>query len=437
MNRKHLTTAGWLALSVGSFALGWALKPGSSSGGASSAPEHDTRKQLTALASDPAATPEPTGPGSTSKSLELAGGTDLPSPWLATGRKLTASQISDFGELFRKELDPLKRRAAFLQLMDGLTVENAKMVREQIAALPANSPAFRDFHYEWGKIAGADAVMHGAETEKPDMLAALAGWVSADPQAASDWYASLEKTSKDSYANQDYLKMGMVHGLANADPGLATAFVLEHAAGGDKSARQMIGIIAQKIQQVEGPAEAARWAASLPSDELRGPAMGHAASTYATSDPEGAAEWARSVADRPGGSHAVGVVSRQLARRDAPAAVEWLESLGDSPASHSGYHAAFESWAGNDPAAASQRLVEMPPSRARDFAISGLVSRTRWEDPHAAITWANEIAEPQRRETALVTAGQAFMHRNRSAAQEWLANSGLSEQAQKRITGGK
>ena len=84
----------------------------------------------------------------------------------------------------------------------------------------------------------------------------------------------------------------------------------------------------------------------------------------------------------------------------------------------------------------SPAVEAIEPSAARDHAISGLVQRTRWENPQAAITWASEIEHPQRREAALVNAGQAYMRRDQDAAREWLSGSGLSEQAQKMIIGG-
>ena len=54
----------------------------------------------------------------------------------------------------------------------------------------------------WGKIGGVDAIMHGADTQKPDMVVTLAGWTAANPNAAREWFDSLEPDNKESYATR-------------------------------------------------------------------------------------------------------------------------------------------------------------------------------------------------------------------------------------------
>lgn len=437
MSKKHLTIASWFLVPAISFALGWLLKP------TPHPSESDpSQNKLQAVKRSPISALEiPTkqiGAGSGDYSDASS-----PSPLsderslFGSGNPWTTTEIQEIGAAFKRELDPVKRRLAFVKLLEGMTVENAKQIREQIAGLPADSPEFRDFHYAWGKIAGIEAIMHGAETSKPDMVATLAGWASAEPEAAREWFAGLDPQSKESYANQEYLKMGMVHGLSNIDSSLATSFVLERAAAGDRQVHHMLGIVTHKILQTQGTVEAANWAQNLPPGEMRGAALGRVAHSYAQSDPKAAANWVRSIANDANGSHAVGAVSRQMAQRDGAAAIAWVDSLGDSPHRSSAYYSTFEGWAGKDPAAASQHLVEMPASPDRDSAIGGLVSRHRWEDPVSAITWSAEIADAGTRERSMISAGQAYLRRDPAAAREWLPSSGLSAEAQKKITAGR
>ena len=88
-------------------------------------------------------------------------------------------------------------------------------------------------------------------------------------------------------------------------------------------------------------------------------------------------------------------------------------------------------------AAASDYLVSMPAGDGKDYAISGLVSRHRWEDPRAAIAWAGEIGHEKGRTEATIRAGQAFYRKDQVGAIEWMAESGLPAEALERIARGK
>ena len=103
---------------------------------------------------------------------------------------LSDEDIVSIGEQFRESSSPIDRRLAFSRLLEGLTPENAELVREQIAHLHERSAEFREFHYAWGAVAGEDAIMFGADTEKDDMSSALAGWASTNPDAALAWFGS-------------------------------------------------------------------------------------------------------------------------------------------------------------------------------------------------------------------------------------------------------
>lgn len=430
--KPAITTIVWPLIAATAFGLGWALKPApralDDSGAAGTGPAG--KWSAGALIPD-------TGSGAIDPGAEDAPRSTSRAR-LGSKHSLGGAEIEELGLKFKTTLDPIERRFAFAKLLESLTVENAKEIREQIAHLDARSAEFIEFHYAWGKIGGKDAVMSGADTDKSDMQATLAGWASADPAAAMKWFGSLEKQSEGTSANQEYLKWGMVHGIANADPQLASKFVYDLAASGDGQATKMIGIVADNVLRANGPAGAAAWAASLPrGDEagnaLRASAMGKVAAAYAHEDPAAAAAWA---AQLPGEDQTGGVlqtISQQWARRDGGAVVGWLQSLGASPGRSGAYYSAFEGWTSRNAVAAGDYLNGMPTSPERDHAIGGFVSRHRWDDPEAALAWAYEINDAGTREASLVRAGQAYYKRNAKAAREWLSQSGLSPAAQKQV----
>ena len=422
MNKQHITTAVWITVTASAFALGWILKPAGDregqAGNVSIASEEDLASKISGHRK-----------GSTEKAGEAgsANKTTAPVP-------LTSESIAALGKQFREATDPLARRSIFAKLLAGLTAENALEIREQIADLDAEDPAFRDFHFAWGKVAGLEAVLHGVDTPKRDMGPALAGWVTADPSGAKAWYESLDPKA-DKPPTREQLKEAYVHGLAIADPAMATDFVMGLGAAGDPKAKQMMSIVTEKMIQSGGVAAAAAWAASLPDGDLRGHALSEVARTQAREDPAAAAAWATPLAGGKNGDSIVYAISTEWGSRNGAAAVNWLDSLvGNQSAS---YGPAFAGWAKSDPLAASQRVAGMPPSDNRDYAIGGLVYSYRWEDPVSSIAWANTISDAKRRQDVLTLTAESYMRKDPAGAAAWLPTSGLSAETQQKFLSGK
>ncbi len=343
MKSKIIAPVAWSCFVVGAYALGWWSRP---------APQ--TSGDLTRADSSRAVAGHGTADRTSARTGTPITGKE--------GRKLvaiplTTAAITALGIDFRTAVDPLLRREAFAKLLAGLTAENALEIRKQIEHLDADDPGFRDFHFAWGKIGGAEAVLHGAETGKRDMGATLAGWASADPAAARAWFDSLDK--KDGKGSEK-LKEAFVHGLAIADPTKATEYVMELGAAKDPRAKEMMSIVAEKILTAGGRDSATSWARGLPDGDLRSHALYEIARTQARQDPAAASAWAAPLASGPGGTAMVYGISSEWASRDGAAAAKWLDTLsGNQGAS---YGPAFAGWAKADPLAASQRINAMPPS---------------------------------------------------------------------------
>jgi hypothetical protein len=359
--------------------------------------------------------------------------------WSSSQRPLTDVDITELGRQFKSDFDPIKKRLAFAKLLEGLTVENARFIREQVAHLDGDSAEFREFHYAWGAIGGSEAVMNGAETKQRDMSATLAGWASADPAAAMKWLNEIADDKKFSRNDLKYpfsrndLKMGMVHGLANSNPSIATDFVFAQAKEGDKRAEQMLGVVTGKILNATEPEDAAQWAENLPPGGLRASAMDRVAHDFVNKDPKAAAAWAEQFVDEEHSARVIEEVGDEWAERDPASSVAWLESLDSSDGKSQGLRSALGEWASKDPKAASQYLVDLPASPERDSAITGFVGRVAWEDPTAAIAWAGEITSAGARESTLIQAGQAYFRRQPEEATAWLPESGLSPEAVNKV----
>ena len=438
MKKSPKVHALWLTVAVAAFGVGAQFPAGSHQGAANGAGRGgDTQPGQESTAGGVAvAASSDREPGS--------GRTDAASTKKAAS--LSDDRIAALGEKFRSSNNPIEKRLSFSKLLEGLTAENALLVREQIEHMDHHSAEFREFHYAWGAVGGADAALFGIDTEEDDMMPALAGWASADPSAAMTWVQTLDMANDPRFdpllvdrkleaeGLKNHLMRGLVQGLADTDPEAATAFLLSAAENGEKAAYHgMMHMVVEARLRDASPEEAAAWASSLEDEHLRGQAIDRVADRFARGDLEAAKTWASGLGDDAGGAAAVAQVGAHLARRDPQAAVAWLGELPAGDGQNRGMHRAMGEWTGRDPGAASRHLVEMPASDAKDAAISGFSRRIAWDDPEAAVAWAATIGSEEHRHGALVGAGRTWVRRDRQSASDWLASSSLPAEIQQAI----
>ncbi len=180
---------------------------------------------------------------------------------LGKRRSLSDDAIAILGQRFKDARNPTEGRLAYARLLEGLSIENALMIREQLLHLDEKSTEFREFHYAWGEIADKKAVLHGAETPERDLAVTLAGWARANPQEAKTWVESVRDSER---FNQADLEYGIAHGLALTDPEAAGAYLAAIAENGDSDhTGKALGMVLGKLIQADGYAQTAAWAQSL------------------------------------------------------------------------------------------------------------------------------------------------------------------------------
>jgi hypothetical protein len=233
------------------------------------------------------------------------------------------------------------------------------------------------------------------------MAASLAGWASADPAAAMQYFHSLSEGAQNSGS---HMKWGAVFGLADADPNLASEFAAERFANGDKEAGKMINIVADKVIETGDNELATAWALNIPEGDLQNRAFQKLGYEFARDNPSEAAKWATNLPDGEGKEKAIG--------------------------------STFHAWAGRSPEDAAEAISSIPADQ-RDSARYGYATRVVHDNPAMGVEWAAAISEPKARNNALVDTGRVFMKKDREGATQWLQNSGLSAEDQARVTGKK
>lgn len=343
---------------------------------------------------------------------------------------LTQEQLAGIAHQAFRSGNPLERRSAFGQLLESLTVENAGSILVLLKENKPDKDQWRDFHYAWGGLDGNAALGHAMKSKEYDLAYTMSGWAAANPHEARQF---LQNLPEDVQTDRELLKRSLVAGMADRDTGLATDFVFELAAQGDRRAGDYLGEVTGEVLRSMGTEEAALWAQGLPDGELKGAAMDRVANNFVNRDPEAAAAWAQQFAGESYAARVIEEVGDEWAERNPVAAVDWLESLPSGRGQSMGLTSAYGEWSRRDPVAAGERIASMPRSPQRDSAISGYVSSLSYRDPAAAIEWANSIAQDSVRDRALTRAGQQLFRRDAEAARQWVATSGLSAEAQRAV----
>ena len=445
MNKTVKLHAVWGSVAVTAFFSGYFLLPSEREAGPSFIPRNSSDLGPVARAESP----------DSGKNVNIRGeqagqeggkiGKDQVALMLADRVILTESEIAELGEQLKTSSDPVSKRLAFSRLLRGLTAENALLVREQIADQDHRSAEFQEFHYAWGAVAGAEAVLFGIDTEEDDMKPALAGWAGASPAEAIAWIEGLDMENDSRFdpllkdrkleANglRHHFVSGIVEGLADADTRQAAEFVERMVASGQAHPRHMHIVTGEVLRAAEGVLDASLWAEALPDGVMRNEALGRVADHFAERDPAETAEWARGFADQPGTERIFWEVGANWAGRDPEGALDWVSNLPDGQSQQVGMRGSLNSWARRDPTAAGEYLQEMAPSPLRDAAVAGYSTHVVWEDPTAAMSWAESIEAPERRQEVMVEVARSWQRKGGQGLSDWLDSSGLPAEARAQI----
>jgi hypothetical protein len=389
-----------------------------------------------------------------------------------SARALTHEQITALGREFRESEDSTTRRLAFERLLRGLTAENADAIREQMAHLSPYTKEFRKFYHAWGRIGGEGAVQSAANQSKHASRAAMAGWASENPEAAQAFFDGLELRGRNaegsiSHVTQDDLRLGLAHGLGEADPDLAAEFIADQFGAklvGHKEVGSMIREVTNHMALEEGLAAAGEWAVAV-EHPLRAEAIAGVARAYAAEDPHAAIEWLKSIEgkgflgaayyhtfdtwmreepaqatefittmpDSRDRNEAISALVQRTIGEDPELALGWAENITEDSFRHRKFRDAFNTWVHHDPEKASTYLAGMPSSPERDYAIQGFASTLVKDDPAAAIAWVDAIGDLRMRDSALTWVGMAYLENDPAAATAWLPESGLSQEMVERV----
>lgn len=414
----------WLILAAGAFAVGrWTVTaPSANSGGAT-----------VATVVTPPPSPTTARSAESAAAARAAALSEDPAAWAARFRSadgtISASKMSEAVREALRESDPVKSMMNFSQLIKELSPDNAeaafKTVRETVAGF--DSMRFLPMlTYQWGALDGAKALTAmqdlGGRDGMFNSAATLAGFASADPEAAKKWL-----TENGTDENRWMLDRALVTGLARSDFAAASEYVM--ALPAENRAGFVEVLAEQKIR--DGITSAADWALALTDPAMKAGALRQVADQFTRQDPAQAAAWIKEHATADYAKEAVATVARQYAEKDPQSAIGWAATLPTGESQNEAYGRVFREWGRNDPTAASEALNSLPTGTAKDESIGSFARSIARDNPEDAVTWASTISNAQQREEAQIEVVQRWRGTDPDAATQWAA-ANLSPAAQQK-----
>ena len=263
---------------------------------------------------------------------------------------------------------------------------------------------------------------------------AVREWARRDPEAVIREYdISLIAP------NNPGLLIGLIEGwFETGDVAALEAFVQDL---GDSDSRQRaVTTLARLRVSRDGPEAAIRWAESIPPSEARfkTSAYRRVAHEIARTQPRLAADWCDRVCDSPYGDSVAELIVGEWAKEDGSAAMEWALSRPEGTDTQVAVRAAYRAFMIADMDAALAWIERTTEAQRHDERLQGAVgmyvNKRSWEPGQAdvAIEWAGYLKNEAERELALISIVRRWRDRDEAAAEAWLADSPLSEEARLR-----
>jgi hypothetical protein len=290
----------------------------------------------------------------------------------------------------------------------------------------------------WATHQPEEASRWAVEKSPPDyrvgaVFSALTVWAEADPQAAVSvaWPWVLIPTI------ERIVPTALVSGwFAANDPSELTQWIRDLPIGIPR--QRAIAAYIRVVIQTRGPEAVKRWAESLPDDDAtyKLTVFRRVVDALSALDIEAGVRWCDTHCDGPYGNNMRSIIARNWVIRDGPSALAWLSSAPEGHEKNLAVRLTFALWARTDREAAlawmaAQTTAEPDPWLRPIFPIyAQLLSK---DAPTDAIEWAKRIEGDDERETVLIGVARVWRYLDEAAAEEWLLQSSLSEEARGKV----
>jgi hypothetical protein len=260
------------------------------------------------------------------------------------------------------------------------------------------------------------AIRRMPSTNERDLASRLlvARWVQTDPEAALNFAASNRGYE---YVADDVFQTEAATDLTGA---LDRAKAITNP---DLRYQALLGVLS--FMADSNPAGALQLANGLGDFPGNEPLSNVIYRQWATNDPQAAAVAAMQAGGDTGWRSPVFQVARTWASEDPMAAANWSIGLTDPQAQARSIAQVMRQWTREDVSAAANWVNSLPPGSSYDAAAAGLATSLAANHPQDAVSWAQNIADPNMRADALQRVGREVMWRNPTNGAQILESAGV------------
>jgi hypothetical protein len=328
------------------------------------------------------------------------------------------------------------RTASLLQHLGPENLPEVREVYDQILSVLGECD-IRAFVDAWARFDPAAALDHAnawrfKSKRKVGVEAAIYGWALSDPLAARLAFQQIAEDSTD-------LREGLFHHLVAGWVHSGQERLAAYLAGLTPMAQSAgTALVAGNLGRIGGPEAILRWAEAILRDEayerpFKRSVFRRAARSVARWQPERAAAWIQEHEGRDYAEDGLRIVAEQWGERDGGASLQWLR---DKPAGEPRDRAvrdAFVEWWKVDPVGAETWLASESLTAFHDPAVNAYARRLDDSAPREAVGWCERILDPDLGQRCLGVVANQWYRRDPVAAEAWLQQSPLDEEARRGV----
>jgi hypothetical protein len=331
-------------------------------------------------------------------------------------------------------VDRAERTAAALQQLGPENVAEAAAVYDRMINM-LDEADIRPFASAWARFDPAGALDHALhwrfrEKQQFGASAAIEGWAMQDPAAALQAY---EETSANFPSLADDLFLNVLTGWLYSGEGGLVEYIADIR--GHKQDIAIARVVAKLIRS-SGTDATMSWVESIIGDDayditFKKRVFRRGIRMVGIWDPKLAAAWAMEHVNEPYAIDAPRIVAGRWASEDGRAAMEWVRKLPREEVPELAVREAFRGWLASDRAGAVAWLESEAPTAFDEPAIIFYAKDLSKREPDEAIGWCERLLDSKHRLHCLESAAAMWYQRDPDAAEKWLEQSPLDEEARR------
>ena len=336
-------------------------------------------------------------------------------------------------EEFAAESNPVYKISRLAEAMKQLNEDNLEETLEVFESIPfgfENAQEYKMLLYAWSQFDPYGAIDYCKQRSSGigsgfAISGVLEGWAASNSEDARQW---VERPDNQGMAK--LYNFGLVKGWASNDLNGASEYVM-NMKGGDEVGK-LAAIIAEQYNK-RGFEDASRWAENIENPKLKEAAFSKLSRSLARDKPEQMASWLTEHTDGKYAVKAFENLGSKWSETDPESAINYFSDLPEGKVQEVGVKSVIGNWAKQDPLAAGNWLNDQSPSPRLDSALANYATTVSLDDGASAMDWAVSISEDKLQQKTVRQVGQEWYRQDKDAVEEWLPQSGLSEDLQNSI----